>query len=209
MFIQKNNFIIRLRKEDEGFFDNINFVEVYKFVEQFYQFEKKMMIKLNVISSVEEYTFFTNNQFKEWVCACAGPHNSITIFSPSVIAQLTIHHPSRYPYLLVHELSHLFYGNARFRKIALFDEGIASYLAKKYSKEEVTLPEKIPTIPTSLIFPDQKSYYVIGPYLIKKIIETYGKQKLFSFLKIQNDTTPIYKAFEQHFGKTINAFLKE
>ncbi len=183
MFAQKNNFVIKYEKEDNAFIDSLNLKEVYKRVQDFFEFNIILNIKICFLYSVNEFNFFSRDKFEEWKCCFCGSNNTIFIFSPSIIENLTIHKRSEFNQLLTHELSHIFYGNMHFPRLGLFDEGIATYLS--FYNRNKNIKNKITITENTLIkeYPKQREIYNLGFKVVNEILEKYNKLKLFEFLK--------------------------
>jgi hypothetical protein len=176
MFIQKSNFIIKCREEDENFIESINFGETYKKVNNFFNFNKVMTIRINFIYSIEDYIFFSGNNFENWNCGFVGYPNMIFVFSPSVIEKLTIHKKEEIPKIIIHELSHVFYGTLKFVKLGILDEGIATYLGFYEEHKKNIASQKQKNNPN-------KDIYHKGFLIIDEIIEKLGRNKLLEFLE--------------------------
>ena len=183
MFIQKENFIIKCEPNDEAHMDQVDFGEIYARICKFFDFNKKLSIKIYVIYSINEYNFLSNMKFEGWNCAFCGSNNMIYIFSPNLMGEILNRSKADLASIVAHELSHIIYGNKGFKQIPLINEGIATYLSF-YDRHKNDLNEELASVN---LFKFSQASYSNGVKLIHKIVTKFGKEKLFSFLTAANN----------------------
>lgn len=188
MILKRKNFIIKFEKQDEEFVKNLKVEEIYKKVHNFFDFDRVLNIGICFLYSIEEYEFFSGQKFENWMCAFVGYPNLIFLFSPSVIEELTIHKKTEITNLITHELSHIFYGNSKFGKLTLINEGIATYLSFYDRHKEAEKEGKVKIDKIESLNIDPRKRYSVGFFLVDKIIQKSGKEKLFEFLKNIKET---------------------
>ncbi len=115
MIKNKGNFIIKFDKQDREYIENLDLEKLsdgYNKAKMFFEYEGDISpIRICLLYSPEEYLFFSGYlKYENWMRACTGYHNTIYIFSPSVIEQYTIHKKEDMLKVLIHEITHLFYG---------------------------------------------------------------------------------------------------
>ena len=131
---------------------------------------------------------------------------AIFILNPDNISKESCHDGSKYDIakLIKHELCHSFFqmtfGKSDFTWI---NEGVSIYVADQLDK--YPMPKKFDG------FLDEKKIYQESGNIMKLIVDNYGKEKLFKFLKKQAGITEIEKlksVFEEVFkGKLEYSFF--
>jgi len=211
MIFQVNNFLIRGREKDKEFIESIDLTSIYEDVKNFFGFEKDLLIRLNFVSSPEEFVFFSGrNNFERWNVGQTSYFNTIILFSISSIEKCTNHKKSNLKGLLAHEIAHLFYGNSKFFNLPLFNEGIASYFKYKYSDEKPSFEFKGDSYPIRET-KNFKDNYLAGYALIKKILVDKSSKEIMNFLKevsSEDSDEILYEKFERVFSKNPLDFIK-
>lgn len=205
MITQKGQFLIRHKEEDLDFINSFDFENKYNVVKDFYGFEHNFYVRICFVYSKEEFVFFSGkNKIEDWNSARAiPPMKQIIIFSPEALEKLTIHKKEEWEGTLVHELSHIFYSLMNFPRIALFNEGIATYIQNKIirGKEfEGRLDE-----PLSLFMESSKEIYKKSFLFINKILKNKSKEDLISFLNFSKAKSK--EDFLMLFGKEFGSIF--
>jgi len=218
MIKNKGNFIIKFDKQDREYIENLDLEKLsdgYNKAKMFFEYEGDISpIRICLLYSPEEYLFFSGYlKYENWMRACTGYHNTIYIFSPSVIEQYTIHKKEDMLKVLIHEITHLFYGYFSMKKgltkLSLWDEGIANYIADKRIDCEIDFD-----IYTIKNFTDNYSKnYILGYKLIESIMKYFkeeGNKKIIEFLiKVEQSDNEemLFKKFEEVFGIGVNVLM--
>ena len=214
MITQKGRFLIKHKEADKGYLDNFNFDKLedkYQEIKRFYSFDKDLpTITICFIYSPEEFLSFTGKKLEQnWICATAGDHTTINIFSPSVIEKFTVHKKESIFETLAHEISHLFYGYSKLVDLPLFNEGIAKYHGNKNCSNRINF-----NLPSLKGGKDPKYDYGVGHLLICSIMEHFGESganKIIKFLKnasLQMDEEELFRLFREIFGKNADSLIR-
>jgi len=214
MIIQKGRFLIRHEEIDSSYLENFDFDKLedkYQKIKKFYSFKKDLpVIRICLLYSPEEFLFFTGKkQEHDWVCATAGNHTTIHIFSPSVIEKFTVHKKEVIVETLAHELSHLFYGYSKLPDLLLFNEGIAKYHGDKNCNNKINF-----NLPSLKGGKDPKYDYGVGHLLVCSIMEHFGESgadRIIKFLRnasLQMDEKQLFRLFEETFGKNADLLIQ-
>ena len=176
MITKKGRFLIRHKKIDGEYIESFNFDKLeskYQDIKKFYSFEKDLnLIRICFIYSPEEFLFFTGREFNQnWICAMVGYHNTINIFSPSIIEKLTTHKKESIFNTIAHEISHLFYGYSKLADLTLFNEGIAKYHGNKECNNKINF-----NLPSLKGGKDSKYDYCVGHLIVCSIMEHFGDE---------------------------------
>jgi hypothetical protein len=180
IYINKNNFIIKCKKIDEEYVKSIDFKKIYEEVNNLFNLNKEVKIKVHFIYSIEDYYFFHNKTFEKWICGFTNESKILFVFSPTVIETLTIHKKDRIPGIIAHETSHLFYGLSKFKQNLIINEGIAVHIMNKFSKNFTKLYD---VNLESVNILDDNDMYTRGLNIVNKILQKFGKKKLINFLE--------------------------
>src|SRR3989344_5535982 len=214
MIIKKGRFLIRHKKIDKEYLDSFDFdrlEEKYQNIKDFYSFEKDLnLIRICFIYNPEEFLFFTGREFNQnWICAMVGYHNTINIFSPSVIEELTTHKIESIFNTIAHEISHLFYGYSKLVDFPLFNEGIAKYHGDNKCGNKINF-----NLPSLKGGKDPRYDYGVGHLMICSIMEHFGDQgakKIIEFLKkssIEVSEDDLFNLFEKIFELDVNSLIE-
>ncbi len=219
MIKNKGIFIIKFEERDKEFVENLDWEKLnegYNKTKRFFEYEGEVTpIRICLLYSPEEYLFFSGYpKHENWMRACTGYHNTIYIFAPSVVEKYTIHKKEGTLKVIIHEISHLFYGYLSMKKnltrLPLWDEGIANYIADKKIDYKTDF-----NMPTLRNFTDKYSKnYSVGYMLIKCIMEYFkedGNKKILKFLtkvKQSDSEELLFKKFEEVFGIDVNVLIQ-
>ena len=214
MITQKGRFLIRHRKIDKEYLKSFDFdklEEKYQNIKKFYSFENDLnLIRICFIYNPEEFLFFTGREFNQnWVCAMVGYHNTINIFSPSVIERLTIHKKESIFNTIAHEISHLFYGYSKLVDFPLFNEGIAKYHGNNKCSNKINF-----NLPSLKEGKDSRYDYGVGHLIVCSIMEHFGDEgakKILEFLEkssIEMSEDELFNLFKKIFGIDANSLIE-
>ncbi|NMB66499.1 hypothetical protein GYA25_00345 [Candidatus Woesearchaeota archaeon] len=186
MITKKGRFLIRHKEIDSKYIESFDFDKLedkYQDIKKFYSFEKDLgLIRICFIYSPEEFLFFTGREFNQnWICAMVGYHNTINIFSPSIIEKITTHKKESIFNTIVHEISHLFYGYSMLADFPLFNEGIAKYHENNKCNNKINF-----NLPSLKGGKDSIYDYGVGHLIVCSIMEHFGNEgakKIIKFLK--------------------------
>lgn len=170
-----------------------NLEEIKKTLKEAYQNNKKFfksdtpLITITLVYTRKELDEIIHRQTKDWEVAYAYNHddlkNQIVIFSPEIIETVSGNTKSYFPYLLTHEMAHVFTDNVRnFFQPRWLYEGLAGYVSKQYSKAK-----KITKIVEFKQIHDKKGWNEYPSYaqaysFTKFLVDKYGEKKLLDFL---------------------------
>lgn len=214
MITKKGRFLIRYKKIDNEYLESFNFdklEEKYQDIKKFYSFEKDLnLIRICFIYNPEEFLFFTGREFNQnWMCAMVGYHNTINIFSPSVMEKLTIHKKESIFDTISHEISHLFYGYLRLVDFPLFNEGIAKYHGNNKCNNKINFH-----LPSLKGGKDSRYNYGVGHLIICSIMEHFGDEgakKIIEFLRessIEMSEEDLFNSFKKIFGMDADSLIE-
>jgi hypothetical protein len=192
MFVQKNNFVIKCEPADESFVESLNLAAAYDNLKTFFEFKRDLQIKVHLLYSLNEFSFFNNARFEKWMCGFTGNNNTIFVFSPSVIENLTDHKKEEVSKIIIHELVHIFYGYCGFANADIFREGLATYLASPNNCGIVELGN----INLNVSGPEIYNY---GANVINTLLANFGKAELFSFLREAAKSDNVHETFKNKF----------
>ena len=219
MIKNKGKFIIKFKKQDEEFVENLNLdklMEGYDKAKNFFEYNQDISpIRICLIYSPEEYLFFSGySNYEPWMRACTGYHNTIYIFAPSVVEKYTIHKKDDIFKVLIHEITHLFYGYSSMKKnlakFPLWEEGIAKYISNQKATNQTNF-----NLCTLKNFEGEYSKnYNLGYRLIECIMDHFkvnGNKKIIEFLIIANysdSEEELFKKFKEVFGIEANILIQ-
>jgi hypothetical protein len=219
MIENKGKFVIKFEKKDKEFIENLNIKaldEGYNKAKNFLEYGGEINpIRICFVYSPEEYLFFSGYpKYEKWMSACTGYHNTIYIFSPSVIEKYTLHKVSEILKILIHEITHFFYGYSSMKgniaNLPLWDEGIANYIADKKINKKIDF--EISTI--SNYNQDYSKNYILGYKIIESVMNNFGdngNKKIIEFLEKsinkENDED-LFRIFEEVFGMSVGKLIK-
>lgn len=161
-------------------------------------------IKINFFYSREEMDQFRGYQTPEWVVGSANEKNIIGIFSPKVFDKISSHPASDFPYVLTHEIAHIFTSKFfKFRVPQWLREGLAGYIAKQFQIRPVTknILQSFNSIYSSNDWKASNNYsqaYSFTKYLIDK----FGKDNFLIFLQ----SLEVENSFDNFINKFKDAF---
>ena len=153
--------------------------------------------KVFIVDDRKTIDLLREDKTEDWVVGWSWGRNAIFILNPENISKESCHDGSKYNIrqLIKHELCHSFFqmtfGQSKFQWI---NEGLSIYVAGQLEKYK--MPIKFDG------FLDGKKIYQESGNAIKLIIDNFGKDKLFEFIKKQSGTEKIEElsiAFEKIF----------
>ena len=154
--------------------------------------------KVFIVDNRKTIDLLREDKTKDWVVGWGWGRSAIFILNPLNISKESCHDGSKYniEQLIKHELCHSFlqkiFGSSKFKWIS---EGVSLYTAGQLGNYKT--PKKFDGF-----LNDERIYQESG-YAIKLLIEKFGKDKLFEFLKKQSDTSETEKletVFKEIFG---------
>lgn len=137
--------------------------------------------KIFVVDDRETINMLKEHETEDWVVGWSWGGMAIYILNPDNISKESCHDEKTYniEHLIKHELCHSFFqmtfGKSSF---AWINEGVSVYVAGQLGKNSMPLEFNG--------FLDNKKVYQESGNAIKLIVDTYGKDKLFEFLKKQS-----------------------
>lgn len=136
-------------------------------------------------TSREEFNKLTNVQHSEpWMAGWSNGYK-IVVIHPDKLEELTegAHHSDSHPKRIKHELAHLFYAKLTHGEIkpAWLNEGLAFYLDGRGGAK----PKGVEDVYTAVRYftNGDGQLYSSGSYIVKKLIEKYGKDKLLTLIR--------------------------
>ena len=171
-------------------------------------FEKKWVFntpKVFIVDDRKTIDLLKEEKTEDWVVGWSWGRNAIFILNPKNISKESCHDGSKYniKHLIKHELCHSFFqmtfGQCKFMWI---NEGVSLYVAGQLENYE--RPKKFDG------FLDENKIYQESGYAIKLIIDNFGKEKLFEFLKNQSNISGLEELnslFEKIFGAKLDYFF--
>lgn len=142
---------------------------------------KAPKINIVIINSREEFDKIRGVKTQSWQAGMAK-EGVIYAIHPEKLEKITTHKKESHPIRIKHEIVHLFYkkctdGEGRPRWL---NEGLAYYLANQKQWE---LSEENKLSVTSYFSDTDKNIYGIGEYMVRTLIDKYGKEKLVKLIK--------------------------
>ncbi len=152
-------------------------------VSEFFELPK-MNVKVHLVLTRKEFDEIEGSKTADWVVGLTK-NDTIYIFEPSKFEKYTSHLKSDFGPVLKHELSHFYYKRLKPNGYPNWlDEGVACYLdgQDKYaSPKEITIG-----ILKSYYDHTDEKIYGIGRSMVAKIIEKFGKDRLFELIGIES-----------------------
>lgn len=207
--------MFNFKKKDKDFvnaFDSQKFNNFYNQIKKFFGFEGDLpQITIHLLYSPEEYSLLTGDlNFEKWKAAMTGNNTTIYVFSPSTIEKYTMHKKEEVFGIIIHELTHLFYGYSKLNNLPMINEGISKFFQNGPSTRR--LDAEIKTLRDGN---SPKYNYIVGHFLISKIIEKLGEDqgglKIISFIKETNrndSEIDLFDKFESVFGLDAKSFIQ-
>jgi len=110
-------------------------------------------------------------------------NKQIFIFSPSIFSQVSDHPDSDFPYVLTHELAHIFSNELLgFYYPLWLHEGLAGYIACQYKIRKVKNTDQFSKLHDAKSW-NQHPNYPQSFNFTKYLVNHFGKQKITQFLK--------------------------
>lgn len=187
-------------------------ITALKQLSKFYKI-KPPKINIELIYSRKELDDKLNRETPRWLVA-AALKNSIYLFSPAAIENLSDHKKTEVKKLLTHELCHIFNSKVNKANLMWADEGVALFLAnqrkiRNFTKKELNFfannffAENI-----NLRLFAKNNGYKISYWAIKKIVGKYNKKKILELLRINPEREECKEKLEKIIGSPIEKLLK-
>lgn len=141
-------------------------------------------INIHLIQSRQEFDKIDGSKTEDWVVGFTK-NNTIYIFDPEKFEQYSTHPKSDFGSVLKHEASHIYYKKIKANGYPHWlDEGVACFIS---GQNKNTPPDKI-NIKLLKKYYDSVDgkVYGLGQFMVTKIIEEFGKNKLFELIKIDS-----------------------
>lgn len=160
--------------------------------------------KVFIIDDRKTIDLLREEKTEDWVVGWSWGKNAIFILNPNNISSKSSHNGNTYNirHLIKHELCHaflqLFVGESKFMWI---NEGVSLYAAGQL--ENYDKPKKF----DGFLDENENKIYQESGYVIKLIIDNFGKEKLFEFLKNQSNISELEELnslFEKVFGAKLD-----
>lgn len=162
-----------------------------------------------------EITFLYQRKDMDEICGYETPawhvgytnKNKIFIFSPSIFQNVSDHPQSDFPYVLAHEIAHIFTNEIlKFFYPKWLHEGLAGYVAEQYKIRPVGKINKF------FDLHDKNGWNKFNNYpqafsFTKYLIDKFGKDKMIEFLKNLRLNLKDNHSYNE-FVKLFNSFLK-
>lgn len=159
--------------------------------------------KLFIVNDRKTIDLLREEKTADWVIGWTWGENAVFILNPMNISSESCHKDSKenIRQLIKHELCHCFFQMAfgQWSKFQWINEGVALYVAGDLVNYE--RPEKFDG------FLDDNNVYEESGYAIKILIDNFGKEKLFEFLKNQSNISELEELnflFEKIFGAKLD-----
>lgn len=215
MIKETEKLLFRFEKEDKEYIDNFDFKKFYTYyerIQKFFSYPYNLpMIRICFLYGPEEYSFFTgDNNFKEWKVGMTGNNTTIYVFAPSAIEKHTTHKKEEVLNIIIHELTHLFYGYSKLFNLPMINEGIAKFFQNGLRENLGNL--ELDSLKGKGL---PKYDYIMGHTLISGIIKKFGEEeagnKLMTFIRsVNNEDTEenLFIKFKDVFDVTANVFIE-
>lgn len=198
----------------------------YKFNKKIYNKEINKFKTVIVYSRKEYDKYHSTKKSKKWHVGSTRKDKRLLILSPAQIEKYSIYKKELFPWILKHEINHLFYYNIyKTNKPWWINEGLSLLVDNKYKpKNNKELIKQISQKKEKLliytqnkknrnfIFKNVNLIYPLAYLMVKKLKQRYGTNKINKFLTeySKNPTKKIFNnIFKKTFKKTQNQILKE
>lgn len=168
--------------------DNFN-KEVAEFFET-----KPINIKVRILANRKVYNATIGHETKNWSIGFARG-NTIYMLDKKRWEIESIHQKSEFGKALKHEIAHVYYRNIKDNSLpSWLNEGVAMYVA---NQTPLGIPDKVGIVNLD-DFHTKAASHNIGIFMVSKIMEEYGKEKLFELIKM-DDKQKRYKELKKMF----------
>jgi hypothetical protein len=152
-----------------------------KELNNFYEIESEYIPSIIFVDTRKDYDKINCMKTESWQVGCQK-NSVIYIISHEKLESESNHNYSDTYYfqLIKHELSHYYYKLYTYQSIPWINEGLANYSSGQYTR--MPPPIKFEKF-LKYISQNGKDIYHESGYVIKLLIDKYGKQKLFELLK--------------------------
>lgn len=160
--------------------------------------------KLFIVDDRKTIDLLREEKTEDWVVGWSWGRNAIFILNPKNISSESNHDGNTYNirHLIKHELCHAFFqmafGQSKFQWI---NEGVALYAAGQL--EDYDKPKKF----DGFLGENVNKVFRESGYVIKLIIDNFGKEKLFEFLRKQSNISKLEELnslFKEIFGTKLD-----
>lgn len=139
-------------------------------------------VKISFLYSRPQMDKICNQKTADWLVGYTK-NKKIFIFSPSVFDQVSDHPRSDFPYVLTHELSHIFSNELLdFYYPIWLHEGLAGYIAGQYKIRKVKNTDQFSKLHDIKNW-NRHPNYPQSFNFTKHFIDMFGKEKIIQFLK--------------------------
>ncbi len=160
-------------------------------------------IQINFLYTRFQMDKISDQKTPDWLVGYAK-NKQIYIFSPSVFDQVSNHPPTDFPYVLIHELAHIFSNEllAFYYPIWLY-EGLAGYVAGQYRLRNIKTLTPFAKLHDSKNW-NQNPNYPQSYTFTKYLVDSFGKETIIDFLK------QLAKAIgRHHYPKDFSNFFEQ
>jgi hypothetical protein len=159
---------------------DVDIEKITKELEDFFEIEAPDF-DIVLINTREDYDAIHGKKTEPWQAATVKG-NTIYAIHPDKLEEITVHKKESHPKRIKHELSHVFYDKCTGGEIrpAWLNEGLAYYLA---DQGRWTLNEYGKLMAVDYFSRFDNKVYGGGEYMVRTLIEKYGKKKLLVMIK--------------------------
>lgn len=147
----------------------------------------KIDINIHLVQSREEFDKLEGNKTEDWVVGFTK-NDTIYVLDPNKFEEYSTHPKTDFESVLKHEIAHMYYKELNTSGHPNWlDEGVACFVD---GNNKYLNPEKV-TLKTLKGYYDSVDgeIYGIGRFMVAKIIEEFGKHRLFELIKIKSPET--------------------
>jgi len=157
----------------------------------------RINVRVHLVQSRQEFDKIEGTKTEDWVVGLTKD-NTIYIFDQNKFEEYSSHPKSDFGPVLKHEVAHMYYRQLKANGYPNWlDEGVACFLD---GQNKHTPPKKI-TVKILKSYYDSvdKNVYGLGQFMVTRIIEEFGKKKLFELIKIKYPDD-LYDELQTMFG---------
>lgn len=175
-------------------------------------------IKVNLLYTRDEMDKAYGQKTPNWLVAFAGKEKTITIFSPSVLSQVSPHPASDFQSLLAHDITHEFTQELyKLKYPRWLAEGLSCYIAEQYK----TRAADVPLVEDFADIHDIDGWNKTNPYnqafsFTAYLIKRFGKETMLSLLQslspdiaFQEFSDNFLDAYKSDFSSCIGDWAKD
>lgn len=169
---------------------DVDIEKIVKELEDFFEVSAPK-IDLTLLNSREEFDQILGRKSEPWQAGLANAkNNKIYAIHPDKLEEITTHKRESHPLRIKHEIAHLFYYKCTKgeNRPAWLNEGLAYYLAGQSKWTRLSQDNKLSVTEYFTNFDGR--VYGPGEFMVRTLIEKYGKDKLIQLIKkIRKDLT--------------------